>query len=70
MANSTDLVGFALDIISRSPQIADNGNAQEMIDVIRSRDSERGTKIAENICKEYGFTPEQALGMARNLFGF
>lgn len=59
---------LALDILRRSPGLASNPNAQQMIDVIRSGDSRRGEQIARNLCNTYGVDPEQALLQARNFF--
>lgn len=63
-----DAKAFALDLIQRSPGLAANPNARQMIDVIRSGDSARGEQIARNLCDTYGVRPEQALQSARSYF--
>lgn len=55
-------------LISRNPQMANNPQAQEMLQVIQNGDSVRGEEIARNLCKSYGTTPEQAVGEARKFF--
>ena len=65
-----NLMNFALGMISKNPQIANNPNAQEMINVIQSNDFQRGQQIAQNLCKSNGTTPEEAVKQARGFFGF
>lgn len=60
---------FAMNLISSNPQIAQNPQAQEMINVIKSGDAERGKQIANNLCQTYGVTPDQAIAQARKMFG-
>lgn len=60
---------FAMNLISSNPQIAQNPQAQEMINVIKSGDVERGKQIANNLCQTYGVTPDQAIAQARKMFG-
>ena len=66
MLNMRDL---AMNLISSNPQIAQNPQAQEMINVIKSGDAERGKQIANNLCQTYGVTPDQAIAQARKMFG-
>lgn len=42
---------MAMKILKENPNIANNPNAQSMINVIQSGDEKRGQEIAENICK-------------------
>ena len=65
-----NLMNFALGMISKNPQIANNPNAQEMINVIQSNDFKRGQQIAQNLCQSNGVTPEEAVKQARGFFGF
>lgn len=64
-----NLRDMALGIIGNSPQVAQNPNAQHMLDVIRSNDAAEGERIARNLCQSYGVTPEQAYQQARKFFG-
>lgn len=59
---------FALGMLSRSPQLQRNPNAQSMIQVIRSGDSKKGEEIARNLCETYGIKPEDAVQQARSFF--
>lgn len=62
------LKDFALGIIGSNPQIAQNPNAQQMIDVIKRGDVQKGQQIAKNLCDTYGVEPEQAIQQARSFF--
>ena len=59
----------ALGILGRTPQVAQNPNAQSMLGVIQQGDSQKGEQIARNLCQSYGVTPEQAFEQARRFFG-
>lgn len=63
-----NLRDMALGIIGRSPQVAQNPNAQHMLQVIQSGNQAEGERIARNLCQSYGMTPEQALQQARGFF--
>ena len=63
-----NLKDFALGIIGSNPQIAQNSNAQQMIDVIKRGDAQKGQQIAKNLCDTYGVKPEQAIQQARSFF--
>lgn len=64
-----DIRQFALNLIQRNPKIADNPQAQGYLEVIQNNDSQKGRQIAENICKSYGMTKEEALNRAKQFFG-
>lgn len=66
---SNAIMNFAMNMIAKNPQIANNPQAQQLIDVIKSGDSQKGEQIARNICQSYGVTPEQALDQATGFFG-
>lgn len=59
-------------LIQRNPQIANNPQAQEILNVIRTGDAQRGQQIAENLCRNNGITKEQgyqsAAQWAQNIF--
>lgn len=59
---------FALGMLSRSPRLQRNPNAQSMIQVIQSGDSKKGEEIARNLCETYGIKPEDAVQQARSFF--
>lgn len=60
---------FALSLISRNPQITNNPNAQQLLQVVQENDSDKGAQIAQNICDSYGITREQAIQEAKRFFG-
>ena len=60
---------FALSLISRNPQITNNPNAQQLLQVVQENDSAKGAQIAQNICNSYGITREQAIQEAKRFFG-
>lgn len=66
---SNAIMNFAMNAIAKNPQIANNPQAQDLINVIKSGDSVKGEQIARNLCQSYGVTPEQALDRATGFFG-
>ena len=60
--------GLMQMLINKNPQIANNTNAVEMLNVIKNNDSKRGIEIAENLCKEHNVSRNEAINMARNCF--
>lgn len=63
-----DIRSFALNLLAQNPQIAQNPNAQSMLNAIRNGDAKAGSEIAQNLCKSYGLTPEQAVSQAKQYF--
>lgn len=61
---------FAMSLITRNPQIANNPNAQGMIQAIQSNDSAKGEQIAKNLCDSYGISPQEAVQQAKRFFNF
>lgn len=66
--NNNPFYRFAMNMIQRNPQIANNPRAQQLISVIQNGNNEQGEKIANNLCESYGVTKEQALNDAKNFF--
>lgn len=60
---------FVGNIIASNPAIANNPQAQNYINVIQSGDANRGQQIADNICKTYGVSRDEALNQAMQFFG-
>ena len=63
-----DLARFAVNLISRNPNIANNPQAQNYLRVIQSGDAEQGEQMARNLCNTYGVTPDQAVQQAKSFF--
>lgn len=59
---------FAMNMIKNNPQVMNNPMAQNYIGIIQSGDAQKGQQLAENICKTYGVTPQQAIQQARQFF--
>lgn len=59
---------MALDMIRRNPKIANNPNAQELLNVIQSGDQKKGEEIASNLCKTYGISRDDAVQKAKQFF--
>lgn len=55
-------------LIRDNPNIANNPQAQEMLDIIDKNDSKRGEVVAQNLCDTYGVTREQAIAQAERYF--
>lgn len=64
----SNMINFAMTLLSRNPQIANNPTAKNMIEVIQSNDSKRGQEIAENLCSTYGVKKEDAISQAKQFF--
>lgn len=63
-----NLQNFALNLLMRNPRIANNPQAQTMINAIRSGDQKRGEEIANNICRANGVSKEDAINSAKQFF--
>lgn len=62
------LESYALQLIRNNPRIANNPQAQEMINVIQNGDNQRGEEIAKNICSSMGVSPQDAVQRAQSFF--
>ncbi len=52
--------------IQRNPNLQNNPQAQQYIQVLMSGDAQRGQELASNICNSMGVTPQQAVQQAQN----
>lgn len=64
-----NLQQLAMNMLASNPRIANNPNAMAMVNAIKNNDSQTGQQIAQNLCKSYGVTEEQALNDAKRFFG-
>ncbi len=64
----TNMQQLAMNLLRNNPNLASNPQAQKMLEVIQNGDSQRGQMIAENLCKTYGISKEDALARARQFF--
>lgn len=63
-----NIQNLAMNIIQSNPQIASNPNAQNLLNVIQSGDQKKGEEIANNLCKTYGVSREDAVQKAKQFF--
>lgn len=57
-----------LNMAQTNPNIANNPQAQAMLNVVRSGDSKKGEEIARNLCNTMGVSLEEATKQAANFF--
>lgn len=53
-------------LLKNNPNIQNNPMAQSMLQVIESGNSAQGEQIADNLCRNYGVTREQAVQQAQS----
>lgn len=63
-----NLQQMAMNMLQSNPQMANNPQAQEFLNVIKSGDNQRGEEIARNMCQSMGIKPEDAYQQARRFF--
>lgn len=68
MPNIPNMRDMALNLLMQNPNIANNPNAQEFIQVIQNGDSTKGEQIARNLCDTYGMSKEDAIRNAKSFF--
>lgn len=61
-------INFAMQMIQNNPNIANNPQAQHMLEVIQSGNAEEGQKIANNLLQTYGVSKDDALKQAKGFF--
>lgn len=59
--NGPNLMQFAMNMLKQNLNIARNPQAQAMLQVLQSGDTQKGQQIAQNLCQTYDITPEQAV---------
>ena len=59
---------LAMNLIGQNPNIANNPQAKQMLDVIQSGNSQEGQRIADNLCNTMGVSREDALRKAKQFF--
>lgn len=67
MPNPFQMIATA--IMQHNPNIKNNQQAMEYLNVISSGDSKKGEQIADNLCKTYGMSREEMLTQAKQFFG-
>lgn len=64
----SDFSQWAMNLIARNPNIANNPRNKELFSIIQNGDSTRGEEVARNFCKTYGVSEEDAVARAREFF--
>lgn len=57
-----------IDRLSNNPAMVKNPIAQGLLEAIRTGDQKKGEEIANNLCKTYGVTPQEACQQAMRFF--
>ncbi len=60
---------LALLLVQRNPNVANSPQAQEMLQIIQNGNQDKGSEIAENLCRTMGVSKETALAQAKQFFG-
>ena len=63
------IANFAINLLQKNPNMANNPQAQQLRKIIQNGDAAQGEKMAENLCETYGMTKDQALTEAKKFFG-
>ena len=61
---------FLQNAMRQNPNITNNPQAQNYLNILANGDQKRGEEIATNLLKTYGMTKEQGLSRVRNFFHF
>lgn len=54
--------------LTSDPAMSKNPIAQGLLEAIKSGDQKKGEEIANNLCKTYGVTPQEACQQAMRFF--
>lgn len=59
---------FLQNAMQQNPNIANNPQAQNFLQILQSGDAQKGQQVAENLLKTYGMTKEQGMNQVHNFF--
>lgn len=59
---------LAMNMIQNRPEIMNDPSKKPLIDALRSGDDANGERIAMELCKQHGDTPETAMTRVRQFF--
>lgn len=59
---------FLQNAMRQNPNIANNPQAQNFLQILQSGDAQKGQQVAENLLKTYGMTKEQGMNQVHNFF--
>lgn len=61
---------FLQNAMQQNPNIANNPQAQNFLQILQSGDAQKGQQVAENLLKTYGMTKEQGMAQVKHFFHF
>lgn len=61
-------IQFLQNAMRQNPNIANNSQAQNFLQILQSGDAQKGQQVAENLLKTYGMTKEQGMNQVHNFF--
>lgn len=59
---------FLQNAMRQNPNIANNPQAQNFLQILQSGDAQKGQQVAENLLKTYGMTKEQGMNQVHSFF--
>lgn len=62
------IMGLVKMYINQHPELMNNPQAKEYLDIILKNDSKRGEEIANNICQTYNVSKEEGINKAMSYF--
>lgn len=67
-ALSDQFVQSMIAQLSQNPSMVNNPIAQGLLEAIKTGDQKKGEELANNLCKTYGVTPQEACRQAMRFF--
>lgn len=63
-----NIMNFALNLLRSNPNVANNPQSMEYVNILQSGDVLRGQQVATNLCNTYGISKEEAVNNAKRFF--
>lgn len=60
---------LAMNLIQNRPDVMNNPANKPLIDALQSGDDANGQRIAEELCRQHGETPQSAMTKVKAFFG-
>lgn len=60
---------MAMNMLQNRPDVMNNPRNRELIEALRSGDDAKGERLAEDLCRQNGETPQSAMTRVRQFFG-
>ena len=62
------MMQFAMGMINQNPQVRNNPQTQQFLQILQNGDVARGEQMARNLCKTFNTSEEDAIRQARQFF--